>query len=74
MKIKNQQKKIVEALKSFAELKGITKEEIKKLLEESFQKALNKEYENDLENKEVMLPLFDISINLDEGKISIKRK
>lgn len=74
MKIKNQQKKIVEALKSFAELKGITKEEIKKLLEESFQKALNKEYENDLENKEVMLPLFDISINLDEGKISVKRK
>ncbi|BDV03443.1 MAG: hypothetical protein HPPSJP_1640 [Candidatus Hepatoplasma scabrum] len=74
MNIKNQQKKIVEALKSFAELKGITKEEIKKLLEESFLKALNKEYENDLESKEIMLPLFDISVKLDEGKIDVKRK
>ncbi|CRX37303.1 / nusA / Transcription elongation protein nusA /:182323 Forward [Candidatus Hepatoplasma crinochetorum] len=74
MNIKNQQKKIVEALKSFAELKDISKEEIKKLLEESFLKALSKEYEKDLENNEIMLPLFDISVKLDEGKIDVKRK
>lgn len=74
MNIKNQQKKIVEALKSFAELKDISKEEIKKLLEESFLKALSKEYEKDLENNEIMLPLFDISVKLDEGKIDVRRK
>lgn len=74
MNIKNQQKKIVEALKSFAELKDISKEEIKKLLEESFLKALSKEYEKDLEDNEIMLPLFDISVKLDEGKIDVKRK